>query len=237
MRNCLVIATMNARFLLVVLSSVFFGSLPANGYAAVASFDDVTKWSSEQTSLQSGQHSLDGSGSIGMPLRGYTRIRSAPFGVEGELSASWALTMRIPSTQPGWVGEAELVVRVPSAELWWEVVGRVPLAELPRDAFSTVSFPEFSAAVQQQLAVAEFAYDPAGRQLEVIYPDATRTQTQYDALGRRTRVTDQAGYSTQYQYDAVGNLTAVIDALGQVTRYAYDEQLSFNFEVQFQAML
>ena len=82
-----------------------------------------------------------------------------------------------------------------------------------------------------------FAYDPAGRQLEVIYPDAARTQTQYDALGRRTQVTDQAGYSTQYQYDAVGNLTAVIDALGQVTRYAYDEQLSFNFEVQFQAML
>ena len=45
-----------------------------------------------------------------------------------------------------------------------------------------------------------FAYDPAGRQLEVIYPDAARTQTQYDALGRRTQVTDQAGYSTCLLY-------------------------------------
>jgi choice-of-anchor C domain-containing protein len=63
-----------------------------------------------------------------------------------------------------------------------------------------------------------YRYDNQGKQIEVIYPDATpddlsdnlRTQTRYDILGRMIATIDRAGHETRYVYDKVGRLTETL---------------------------
>ncbi|MFG3252143.1 putative T7SS-secreted protein [Streptomyces sp. NPDC048172] len=86
-----------------------------------------------------------------------------------------------------------------------------------------------------------YAYDPAGRLVEAVGPEATlcyqrdklgRVKTElvngralthtYDALGRETRRVTPTGAVTTYEYDAAGNRTS-LTSNGRTLDFAYDE--------------
>jgi RHS repeat-associated protein len=66
-------------------------------------------------------------------------------------------------------------------------------------------------------------FDSLNRQIQTIYPDATRLSTGYDAAGRKVAETNQLNKVTLFGYDGSGRLVSVTNAMNQVTRYQYDE--------------
>ena len=70
-------------------------------------------------------------------------------------------------------------------------------------------------------------FDVLNRQVQMQYPDRTKTLTGYDSVGRRVAETNQDQIISLFGYDGAGRLTAVTNAFGKteqmVTRYDYDE--------------
>jgi RHS repeat-associated protein len=70
-------------------------------------------------------------------------------------------------------------------------------------------------------------FDVLNRQIQVLYPDGTKTSTTYDAGGRRIASVDQANITNWFGYDGAGRLTSVTNAVGSgqqtITRFDYDE--------------
>jgi RHS repeat-associated protein len=66
-------------------------------------------------------------------------------------------------------------------------------------------------------------FDALNRQVQVQYPDGTKTSTGYDADGQSVAQTNQDSLVTLFGYDGVGRLTMVTNALSKVTGYQYDE--------------
>jgi len=67
-----------------------------------------------------------------------------------------------------------------------------------------------------------YAYDDAGRLIELTDALGGRTRLTYDENGRLVATTDAAGRTSRYVYDALGRVVENRDAAGGVTRYAYD---------------
>ena len=65
-------------------------------------------------------------------------------------------------------------------------------------------------------------YDQAGRMLESIAPDGSRTRYEYDVVGRQTAVIDALDNRTEFEYDKAGRRVLSRDALGRETRFVYD---------------
>jgi RHS repeat-associated protein len=74
-------------------------------------------------------------------------------------------------------------------------------------------------------------FDALNRQVQVQYPDGTKTSTGYDADGRSVVQTNQDGFVTRFGYDGAGRLISVTNALNQITRYQYDEAGNQIFQV------
>jgi YD repeat-containing protein len=68
-----------------------------------------------------------------------------------------------------------------------------------------------------------YEYDKLNRQIKVINPDNSFTQTEYDAAGRVLAQIDEAGNRTEFQYDKAGLRTQIKNALGQLTTFVYDK--------------
>ena len=66
-------------------------------------------------------------------------------------------------------------------------------------------------------------FDVLNRQVQVQYPDGTKTSTGYDADGRSVAQTNQDSLPTLFGYDGAGRLISVTNALNKVTGYQYDE--------------
>lgn len=67
-----------------------------------------------------------------------------------------------------------------------------------------------------------FAYDAAGRLVQVTDSGENFTSITYDSLGRKTSMTEPNTGAWAYSYDGNGNLTSQTDAKGQTLTFEYD---------------
>ena len=120
-----------------------------------------------------------------------------------------------------------------------------------KDALGQVTITEYDAAGQRSAVTdalgrtTRFVYDLAGRLVETLHPDDTRTRTAYDRAGRKRAETDELGRIRRFVYDKLGRLVSVVlpdpatganpelvqgqsPAAGTLTtRYGYDEVRGF----------
>lgn len=120
-------------------------TLPVTVFSRFQTMDSLADWSSNETTL-----SLDGSvktadrSSLNVPTTGYMKIEGSsgnPVEVLGGVDEdqTMKLDVYVPSGH-SWLGYIELILRVPSEQVWWKFVHRVDLGDAPTDQFSTVSF-------------------------------------------------------------------------------------------------
>ena len=72
-------------------------------------------------------------------------------------------------------------------------------------------------------ATISYAYDMAGRLIQITDLKGRSTQLDYDRLGRIHRLTDPAGNPVRPKYDPLDDLTALTDPIGTRTIYVHDE--------------
>jgi hypothetical protein len=82
----------------------------------------------------------EGQRSLTVAVNGWTTVESAPFGPLGAVGATASVDVRLPALLPDW-GDARLIVRIPSHEVWWHELASVSIKDLAPGQFHSLSFP------------------------------------------------------------------------------------------------
>ncbi len=111
----------------------------------VLSCDSPLKWSINSGDITESSKTTDGNGSLAViPQYGHSEIRSGHLKTSEITNPSKTILadLFIPSDLPNpwWVGNIQMVVRIPSAGIWYGNAGVVQLTPLSKDEWVTVSY-------------------------------------------------------------------------------------------------
>lgn len=119
--------------------------LAAIGQDAV-SFEDAGDWTSSPANLATVAAPVtDGQSALAVPMSGSRTITSRELVLGEDFLVGTdpqkiSIDLFVPSSHTSWIGYIELILKVPSANLWWENLGRVNLAGLPKGEYVTHDF-------------------------------------------------------------------------------------------------
>lgn len=109
--------------------------------AQTISFDEVADWAAE-----GGQYVVEAStagqnGAVALPGAGYRRIQSVPIETLGEVETSVSLNVQVSELQQYYPSTVDLILRLSSAQIWWEHWARFPFRHRLRVRLRHSTFP------------------------------------------------------------------------------------------------
>lgn len=117
------------------------------GNGDVMGFEDVSKWGliwGSQGTLSQNSNHTEGSSSMQITGNGWQQLKSIDLNTEDlpSVQNKLALDLFVGSTQPNpwYLGEVQLLINCPSANVYNQFIGNVQLSSLVRGSFNTVTF-------------------------------------------------------------------------------------------------
>jgi hypothetical protein len=109
----------------------------------VLGFEDSTGWSTTGGTLSSNStFKTQGTKSLAVTEQGYIELTSVSLSTLSSVSPDIAFDIRLPSPQPNpyWYGQVQMLVSIPSQNLYNGYLGAVELTGMPLQTFNTVKF-------------------------------------------------------------------------------------------------
>lgn len=103
----------------------------------VLGFERLSDWHSDTGAVLASTAGTQGQG-LSVPGVGYRRVISVPIGSMGSLNSTASLQVKVDSVTPDWVATVELIVRLPSLELWYQPLGVQTVSS--SGSFQTLTF-------------------------------------------------------------------------------------------------
>lgn len=119
--------------------------------AEVLACEDFTQWSADGSEVIPASAPGHVNNGLSMSGTGYRRVQSIALSNLGAVDEQATLWVEVDQEDPGWANSIDLIVKLPSASLWWEHIGTQVIPNGSVGTFVPITFP-LPLHVQQALS-------------------------------------------------------------------------------------